>query len=69
MTNEQQVIQLMHFKVLLLRAIAEGQNTLADEYPETIGFFRPVRTKAFKPFKEMVKGLDEQIAILCPSFS
>lgn len=68
MTNEQQVVYLTGLKFQLLKALDAGQCQLADEYPETIGFFGAVKTKGFKPFKEIIKELDREIAILSPSF-
>lgn len=68
MTNEQYAACLKLLRADLDEAIKEGQNRLAEDHPETIGLFRALNTGAFKPFKALVRKLDQQIETLKPTF-
>lgn len=68
MTNEQQVIYLTELKIQLTRALIDGQDKLAEEYPGVVGIFGTARTNCFRPLKEIIANINKQIEILSPSF-
>lgn len=67
MTNEQQAAYLKLLRDDLENAMWSGQQLLAKDHPETIGFFRALNTTAFQPIKELIKRLDRQIETLTPT--